>query len=187
MHQIIHKLLPVNRNKLLYNPQPHIWYYQNLFHNVHLLNSVLYTFFSLSDFLYTAGMIYVSSFTTLMQTSTVLIIPPEVTASASALLTKYMDVNTALKSPTKSRVSLKGKIVKVIDYINTKFSYNLHDRLQNSGKKIFVMYMPGLNVTGIALCPIIYMLKPLIVAMCSIFYRCIFLNLISVYGPIVCN
>ena len=62
---------------------------------------------------------YVSQFTTVLQTSEKFIIPEDVKSSAASLQTKYMDIDAVIKSPHKSRVSFKGKIVKVCTNITS--------------------------------------------------------------------
>ena len=128
-----------------------------------LINEPIFTS-SLTDFLFTSGNIYVSPFTTTLQTSTRIIVPQQIQDIANGLRTQYMSIATVIKSPTKSRVSFKGKIVKVkheliyTTFVSHNESYSITNHSHDNCTKNFYSYLstPCSNITSLSIIYVIY-------------------------------
>jgi len=75
---------------------------------------VLPSDFSITDFLIVKGQMHVSEVSTVMRSPEEVSIIPDAKMKAHLLMKKEETIETIKASPLKTRVSLKGKIVKVI-------------------------------------------------------------------------
>ena len=80
---------------------------------IYSISSYLLFHFSISDFLVSCGVIYVSQYSTLMQMVENATVPQPVGESAKQLWNPYLSIEAVKRSLVKQRVSIKGKVVKV--------------------------------------------------------------------------
>lgn len=77
---------------------------------------LVFLYFSIKDFLVAKQVIYVTEYTTVMRSHVSVLVNSEVRGMGPAMLNKPNTVEAIKASPLKTRVSLKGKIVKVSVY-----------------------------------------------------------------------